>query len=131
MSQRRIRPRKRLRSKKRLSPLHQVQCLASSADLVSWEKYPGNPVIAEPPRAFGVCFRDPCAWKEGDTELSRLKQERIAKAAERIAGELGIPGVKYAMDFNGYFGGAARLPLLPLTADLKAEVERMLADIRN
>jgi hypothetical protein len=35
------------------------------------------------------------------------------------------------MDFNGYFGGAARLPLLPLTADLKAEVERLLSDIRN
>jgi hypothetical protein len=35
------------------------------------------------------------------------------------------------MDFNGYFGGPARLPLLPLTADLKAEIERELADVRN
>jgi hypothetical protein len=35
------------------------------------------------------------------------------------------------MDFNGYFGGPARLPLLPLTAELKAEVEREMADIRN
>jgi 4-hydroxy-2-oxoglutarate aldolase len=35
------------------------------------------------------------------------------------------------MDFNGYFGGPARLPLLPLTAELKAEVERQMADIRN
>jgi beta-fructofuranosidase len=51
----------------RLEPLQQVQCLASSADLISWEKYPGNPVIAEPPAGFGECFRDPCAWKEGDT----------------------------------------------------------------
>jgi 4-hydroxy-2-oxoglutarate aldolase len=32
---------------------------------------------------------------------------------------------------NGYYGGSGRLPLLPLTADLKAEVERLLADIRN
>jgi dihydrodipicolinate synthase/N-acetylneuraminate lyase len=44
---------------------------------------------------------------------------------------MGIPGLKYGMDLNGYFGGPARLPLLPLTADLKAEVEQLLADVRN
>src|ERR1051326_9206447 len=49
-----------------LSPLQQVQCLATSADMIAWEKYPGNPVISEPPPGFGECFRDPCAWKEGD-----------------------------------------------------------------
>jgi len=35
------------------------------------------------------------------------------------------------MDFNGYYGGAARLPFLPLTASLKSEIEQLLADIRN
>jgi beta-fructofuranosidase len=47
----------------------QVQCLATSTDLVSWTKYPGNPVIAarQQPAGFGDTFRDPCAWKEGDT----------------------------------------------------------------
>jgi 4-hydroxy-2-oxoglutarate aldolase len=44
---------------------------------------------------------------------------------------MGIPGLKYGMDLNGYFGGPSRLPLLPLTADLKAEVEQLLADVRN
>jgi dihydrodipicolinate synthase/N-acetylneuraminate lyase len=44
---------------------------------------------------------------------------------------MGIPGLKYGMDLNGYYGGSGRLPLLPLTADLKAEVERLLADVRN
>jgi hypothetical protein len=39
--------------------------------------------------------------------------------------------VKYAMDFNGYYGGPVRLPLLPLTADLKTEIEYLMADIRN
>lgn len=50
----------------RLNPLQQVQCLASSKDLITWEKYPGNPVIAAPPGGFGECFRDPCAWREAD-----------------------------------------------------------------
>jgi 4-hydroxy-2-oxoglutarate aldolase len=77
------------------------------------------------------CYEIYAAWKEGDIELARLKQERIAKAAQRVVGELGIPGMKHAMDLNGYFGGPVRLPLLPLTADLKAEVEQLMADIRN
>ena len=78
-----------------------------------------------------ACYEIYAAWKEGDFELARLKQERIAKAAERVVGGLSIPGAKYAMDLNGYFGGPVRLPLLPLTADLKTEVEQLLADIRN
>jgi 4-hydroxy-2-oxoglutarate aldolase len=77
------------------------------------------------------CYEIYAAWKEGDAELARLKQERIADAAQRVAGDLGIPGVKYGMDFNGYFGGSARLPLLPLTGEGKSEVERLLADMRN
>ena len=59
------------------------------------------------------------------------KQARIAKSAQRVVSELGIPGVKYAMDFNSYYGGPSRLPFLPLTAELKSEVERLLADVRN
>lgn len=78
-----------------------------------------------------ACFEVYAARKEGDAELAALKQERIFKAAQRVAGELGIPAIKYAMDLNGYFGGAGRLPLLPLTADLKQEVETLMADIRN
>jgi len=78
-----------------------------------------------------ACYEIYAAWKEGDAELARLKQDRMARAAERVVGELGIPGVKYGMDFNGYFGGPARLPLLPLTGEVKSEVERLLADVRN
>jgi 4-hydroxy-2-oxoglutarate aldolase len=78
-----------------------------------------------------ACYEIYAAWKEGDADLARLKQERISKAAQRVGSDLGIPGIKHGMDFNGYFGGPARLPLLPLTADLKAEIERELADVRN
>jgi dihydrodipicolinate synthase/N-acetylneuraminate lyase len=77
-----------------------------------------------------ACYEIFAAWKEGDAELARIKQERIAKAAQRV-GDLGVPGFKHGMDFNGYYGGPTRLPFLPLTADLKAEIESLLADIRN
>jgi len=78
-----------------------------------------------------ACYEIYAAWNEGDIDLAREKQERIAKAAVRIVSEFSIPGVKYAMDFNGMYGGTPRLPLLPLTADKKAEVEQLLAGIRN
>jgi 4-hydroxy-2-oxoglutarate aldolase len=78
-----------------------------------------------------ACYEVYAAWKEGDQSLAALKQERILQPAQRVASGLSVPGMKYAMDFNGYYGGPPRLPLLPLTADLKAEVERLMADIRN
>ncbi len=78
-----------------------------------------------------ACYEIYAAWKEGDSELAYLKQERIAAAAQRVVGELGVPGVKHGMDFNGYFGGPARLPFLPLSGESKNEVERLLGDVRN
>jgi dihydrodipicolinate synthase/N-acetylneuraminate lyase len=88
-------------------------------------------VLAFADPAPTACYEIYAAWKEGDHELAKLKQQRIAKAAQRIVGELGIPALKYAMDLNGYYGGPARLPLLPITAEVKAEVESLMADIRN
>jgi dihydrodipicolinate synthase/N-acetylneuraminate lyase len=77
-----------------------------------------------------ACYEIYAAWKEGDAELARLKQERIANAAQRL-GDLGVPGFKYGMDLNGYYGGPSRLPFLPLTAALKAEIGSVLADVRS
>jgi len=77
------------------------------------------------------CYEIYAAWKEGDASLARVKQERISASATRVASELGIPGLKYALDLNGYYGGPPRLPLLPLTSDLKAEVEKLMSDMRN
>jgi 4-hydroxy-2-oxoglutarate aldolase len=88
-------------------------------------------ILAFADAAPTACYEIYTAWKEGDAELARLKQEQIANAAQRVVGEFGIPGVKYAMDFNGYYGGPVRLPLLPLTAGLKGELEQLMRDIRN
>jgi 4-hydroxy-2-oxoglutarate aldolase len=78
-----------------------------------------------------ACYEIYAAWKESDAELAQLKQARIAQSSQRIVGDLGVPGVKYGMDFNAYYGGPARLPLLPLAGEMKSEIERLLADIRN
>jgi 4-hydroxy-2-oxoglutarate aldolase len=78
-----------------------------------------------------ACYEIYTAWKEGDHGLAHAKQEQIAIASQKVVGEFGIPGVKYAMDFNGYYGGPARLPLLPLTTEVKDEVEKLMSGIRN
>jgi 4-hydroxy-2-oxoglutarate aldolase len=71
------------------------------------------------------------AWKDHDLKLAEEKQERVLRANERIVGQLGISGVKYACDFNGYYGGKPRGPLVAATAEEKAEIEGLLAGIRN
>jgi dihydrodipicolinate synthase/N-acetylneuraminate lyase len=98
---------------------------------VSLEAGAAGAILAFACLAPTACYEIYAAWKEGDAELARLKQERIVQAVQRVVGDLGVPGVKYGMDFSGYYGGPSRLPFLPLTADAKAEIERLLADIRN
>lgn len=44
----------------------QAQCLATSADGITFEKYAGNPVIAEPPAGASADFRDPKVFRHGD-----------------------------------------------------------------
>jgi 4-hydroxy-2-oxoglutarate aldolase len=109
------------------------QVLAGSAGLVleSLEAGAAGAVLA-----FAACAPQACqevyfAWKDHDLELARAKQQRIAGPSQRIAGQLGISGIKYACDFNGYYGGKARSPLLPLNAEQKSEIEELLAEIRN
>ena len=58
-----------------------------------------------------ACYEIYAALKDGDAALAREKQERVKLPAQRVVSELGVPGVKYAMDLNGYYGGPARLPV--------------------
>jgi 4-hydroxy-2-oxoglutarate aldolase len=85
---------------------------------------------------FAACAPQACqevylAWKDHDPKLAAEKQHRISGPGQRIVGQLGIAGVKHACDFNGYYGGRPRAPLLPLAAEQKSEIESLLAGIRN
>jgi 4-hydroxy-2-oxoglutarate aldolase len=71
------------------------------------------------------------AWAEKDATLAVDKQQRIAKAGIEVCGKMGVPGVKYALDLNGYFGGRPRMPLLPLNGEEQRAVEVLMDDIRN
>jgi dihydrodipicolinate synthase/N-acetylneuraminate lyase len=88
-------------------------------------------VLAFAAPAPTICFEIHAAWRDNDLDLARSKQLGLASATKRIVSEMGIPAVKYAMDLNGYYGGLPRLPLLPLTAAQKSEVETQMSPFRN
>lgn len=78
-----------------------------------------------------ICFEIYAAWRDNDLDLARSKQEGLGPAAKKVVSEFGIPAIKYALDLNGYYGGLPRLPLLPLTAAQKAEIEAQMSRFPN
>src|SRR5215471_9356043 len=88
-------------------------------------------VLAFAAPAPTICFEIYAAWRDNDIALASSKQEAVGAASKKIVSELGIPAVKHALDLNGYYGGLPRLPLLPLTAAQKAEIESRMALFRN
>jgi len=78
-----------------------------------------------------ACYEVLTAWKDGDEGLAQEKQVRLQGVAERVEEELGVAGIKFGCDLNGYFGGRPRLPLLPLTGEERAEIEALMQGLRN
>lgn len=78
-----------------------------------------------------ICFEIHAAFKDNDLDLARSKQSALAPATRRVVSEMGIAAIKYAMDLNGYYGGLPRLPLLPLSAPQKTEIEGLMTPFRN
>jgi 4-hydroxy-2-oxoglutarate aldolase len=109
------------------------QVLTGSASIIlpSLEAGASGAILGFAACAPEACYEVYFAWKDRDAKLAADKQARVALPNQRITAEMGIAGVKYACDFNGYYGGYPRQPLLPLTAEQKAELETLLEEIRN
>jgi 4-hydroxy-2-oxoglutarate aldolase len=71
------------------------------------------------------------AHRAREVEAARDWQNRIARAAVLVTVQYGIPGLKYAMDLNGYYGGPCRLPLIPPTPEAKREIEEAFRDLKG
>lgn len=54
--------------------------------------------------------------------------DRILRINKSVSGKGGVAAVKYAMDLAGLAGGNPRLPLLPLSEDLRSMIERKLKE---
>jgi 4-hydroxy-2-oxoglutarate aldolase len=86
------------------------------------------PFAASAPQA---CYEVLAAWKDGDEGLAQEKQVRLRSVAEKMEEELGVAGIKFGCDLNGYFGGRPRLPLLPLTGEERVRIEVLMQGLRH
>ncbi len=110
------------------------QVLAGSLDgmLAAW----GEGAVGAVPW-LGAAIPQACcevwqAFRNGDPELAREKQARVSGVGAALAGVGSrVAAVKYGCDWNAYFGGRGRLPVMPLSGAERAVVEAALEGIRN
>lgn len=68
----------------------------------------------------------PIAYREGRKADAGRLQERIAPVHQQIVAEMGVPGVKAALDLLGLHGGVPRPPLAPLADGRREQVRKVL-----
>ena len=71
------------------------------------------------------------ARRARDAEAGLDWQNRIGHAAWLVTAKYGIPGLKHAMDLNGYYGGPCRSPLAPPSPEARKEIEEAFRDLKG
>jgi len=69
------------------------------------------------------------ASRSGDSKNARLLAQQLLGPAKILGPQYGIPGLKYALDRLGYYGGPPRPPLLALSEAAKLEIDVMLSNL--
>jgi len=72
-------------------------------------------------------FADACSdilgsFRKGDMERSRQIQLAMIDINQAVTKRFGVPGLKAAMDHAGLYGGPVRLPLLPVSEQVRKEI---------
>jgi len=64
--------------------------------------------------------------EKGDAKAAKKLQLKMIPVNKAVTTTYGISGLKAAMDLLGYFGGAPRLPLLPISQKDRSRIEEIL-----
>lgn len=64
------------------------------------------------------------AFRTRDEEACVDWQQRLSQPSILVTDMYGVPGLKQAMDANGYYGGPPRLPLVRVNAEARAEIDQ-------
>lgn len=67
-------------------------------------------------------------FKAGDLAKAKEIQMRLITLNEMIVNTYGVPGIKYAMDLLGFFGGDPRPPLQPVDQRARDSINHLLKD---
>jgi 4-hydroxy-2-oxoglutarate aldolase len=71
------------------------------------------------------------AMQRGDAAAAKTMQDVLKPISGRIVGDLGIAGVKAALDQVGLHGGPVRPPLTGLSAAAQSEVSELLSAVER
>jgi 4-hydroxy-2-oxoglutarate aldolase len=71
------------------------------------------------------------AHRTRETEAGEDWQARITRAAELVTTQYGVPGLKHAMDLNGFYGGPPRLPLTVPSPEARLAIEEAFAGLNG
>jgi 4-hydroxy-2-oxoglutarate aldolase len=71
------------------------------------------------------------AFHNGQLEQARKIQLSLAEINTAVTARFGVPGLKYAMERRGFYGGPSRRPLLPLSPEARKEIDRLLAGLAD
>ena len=109
------------------------QVLVGSAPTL-WPSFESGAVGAVLAFANAAPFATISIWEAHRTreaDAGKDWQSRIARAATLVTTKYGVPGLKYAMDLNGYYGGPPRLPLTTPTTEAKKEIEEAFSTLKG
>ncbi|MEN8246838.1 MAG: dihydrodipicolinate synthase family protein [Thermodesulfobacteriota bacterium] len=70
-------------------------------------------------------FYEKC--RAGDHKEAKKLHFLIFRLNQAVSGSFGVAGVKYAMEVAGFYGGAPRLPLAPMTSEGKKSIDAAIA----
>jgi 4-hydroxy-2-oxoglutarate aldolase len=71
------------------------------------------------------------AFRTREEEAGLDWQGRISHPSILVTDMYGVPGLKHAMDLNGYYGGPPRLPFVPVSLDARREIEEAFRDLKG
>ena len=82
-------------------------------------------ILAVANAAPAACLDIYRLFKEGRIDEATQRQLDLTPLNKVVVETYGLPGLKYAMEIQGYYGGPVRRPLLPLAEAAKPEIEAL------
>jgi 4-hydroxy-2-oxoglutarate aldolase len=70
-------------------------------------------------------------FKEGRIDEASKRQLDLTPLNKAVMETYGLPGLKYALEIQGYYGGPVRRPLLPLAEAAKPEIEALVKALNS
>ncbi|NLN17280.1 MAG: dihydrodipicolinate synthase family protein [Firmicutes bacterium] len=74
------------------------------------------------------CVQIQRLYQEAKLEEAKELHLRMLPVNQAITAQMGVPGLKAAMEMRGYFGGEPRQPLLPLSDSARETLRQILQD---